>query len=256
MAHIDAAVASLERAMELNPSYGAGHVILGDLLVALGRTDEARRHYLLGSRLDSTLSHAELGLGQIEMAAGRYDAALARLTEALRRNPSHTEAHQALAQVYLALGDADMARYHADLTRELPKTTVVSDPRSTRVLAPAGSQASFLMAVHLMDAGRLDEAEERLEQSIRIDPRQSDPHVKLGELLLLGGRFDEAVVPLREALRMNASDVEVLEMLAAALAHEGELIEAATHLRTVLKIDPTRAESRRRLDEIGAENRP
>jgi len=244
------AAAAFERAVALNERYAAAHVILADVLVQLGRTEEARRHYLLAGRLDPTLSHASLGAGQVELSAGRYDEALSYLNEALRRDPRHAEVHQALAQVYLALGDGEMARYHAEVTRTLPKATRLPDPLSTRILQPAGSLAMVEMGASLMREGRLDEAEERLREAVRADPRHRGAWVRLGELLTRQGRFAEATQALQEAVRMNAADIYSRELLAEALEGQGLRQEAASQLRIVLDIDPGRPGAARRLQEL------
>jgi len=85
------------------PRRAPAHNLLGNLLAAQGRLDEAVRAYEEALRLDAKLADAHFKLGLILSDAGRYPQARPHLAAALALAPGFAEAERRLAAVDEAL---------------------------------------------------------------------------------------------------------------------------------------------------------
>lgn len=90
---------ALHRAIELEPMRPEPHVLLGDLLLAAGRVEEARRH--MGDLLANHPQDVELRLGLAEQMFQRrdFEAQKRLLEDALRIAPADLRVHQAIARM-------------------------------------------------------------------------------------------------------------------------------------------------------------
>ncbi len=212
------AVAPLERALEsLGEFYGPAHEAYGQVLVRLGRLDEAVEQFTLSSQLDPNSPHAETGLGQIAFFRGDLEGARSHLKEALARDENHGEAHIALARVYHALGQDDVARQHAEKSRSLPQFSDRNDELVNPSVPPAGATARTDYGLKLEKQGRLDEAAENYRMAIESNPHSTVARKRLAMLLVKQGRRDEAIELLRDAERRGASTDLIRDYLARLL---------------------------------------
>lgn len=88
----------------------------------------------------------------------------------------------------------------------------------------------------LLQAGKLDEAEERFRQALAADAKLYDAHYALGRLLDLRGRYSEARHHLDEALAVAPPGEQTqitLTALAVSWAFEGRPDEAAKYFQRV-----------------------
>jgi TolB-like protein/Flp pilus assembly protein TadD/predicted Ser/Thr protein kinase len=92
------------RALELSPSYASAHHWYGELLVQLGRFDEALEHYRRAQEVEplSSAIGSDFGIGLYY--ARRYDEAIAELTKVIQADPKFSRTHHYLARVYSQLG--------------------------------------------------------------------------------------------------------------------------------------------------------
>ncbi len=235
---LETASAALARAVELKQDYAPAHGAYGEVLARLGRTDEARGHYLVATRLNPRLSHPWVGLGQLALADSDLEQARRYLEQALRHNPQHAEAHHALAQVYMGLGMQGLATSHADRARELPRFTPRADPLGVPGVVPAGSAAHTDRATALELQRKPGEAERSYRDALRSNPEFMPAHYRLGLLLARGGRHEEAVEHLAAAARLKSTDGAVLLDLSRVLRELGRHEEAARWLERRVALDP------------------
>jgi tetratricopeptide (TPR) repeat protein len=107
---IEAAVAPLRRAVEIQPLFVEAHVELAEVLAALGRSDEAVDQLEAAVEADP-LHHpaAWNNLGFLHLQAGRTDAAEPALARAVALDPDFAEARVNLGSVYLLGGRVEAA---------------------------------------------------------------------------------------------------------------------------------------------------
>lgn len=94
-----AAVAALEKAVELNPRLFSARYLLGVEYAIDNRLDLARQHFaeVVRARPDHALARFNLGIALAKLQ--QWDDAHLHLSEALRLDPSNADARQALAQI-------------------------------------------------------------------------------------------------------------------------------------------------------------
>ena len=106
----NAARASLEAALGLEPDSGDAHLLLGDLLIARRQLDEAIVHLEEATRLLPQRAYARHALGLAHFFAGRHADALPHLQAAVDLEPHQPEYRELLIQVLLTLGEHDRAK--------------------------------------------------------------------------------------------------------------------------------------------------
>jgi tetratricopeptide (TPR) repeat protein len=94
------------------------------------------------------------------------------------------------------------------------------------------------LGVALVQAGRVPEGIEHLEQALRINPDYDEGHYNLGLALAQTGRVQEAMEHWKQALRFNPDLAEAHYNLAVALEQEGHLEEAIRHYEQTVRINP------------------
>jgi tetratricopeptide (TPR) repeat protein len=88
------------------------------------------------------------------------------------------------------------------------------------------------------DAGRLDEAIQRYDEAIAVDPKHVDAWNNKGLTLADQGKPDEALVCLDRALEIDPDDVSALWNKATVLMDLGRFDQANAVLEQVLRADP------------------
>jgi adenylate cyclase len=120
------AITEIERTIALDPNYADSHWRMGEILIAVGRPEEAigwiEKAMRLNPRYPGYYLHT---LGAAYVLAGRYEEALAALQGALSRNPNYLPVHRDLAVVYSELGRTTEAQAEAaEVLRTNPNFSV------------------------------------------------------------------------------------------------------------------------------------
>ena len=109
---IDAALALIDRALTLNPSFAFGWYWSGWLRLFAGQADLAIEHFETSMRLNPRGQRGFhlSGIGCAHFVSHRFEDALAALRVALEEVPSFTPTHRALAACYAHMGRLEEAR--------------------------------------------------------------------------------------------------------------------------------------------------
>jgi adenylate cyclase len=124
---IASALALIDQALELNPSFAIGWIWNGWLRAWAGQPDLAIKHFEKFIRLSPCESRANvhIGIGVCHFFARRFDEAKAMLLLSLQEKPTWVPAHRFLAACYAQMGRLDDAR---DTFRRLREMTAAPIP--------------------------------------------------------------------------------------------------------------------------------
>jgi tetratricopeptide (TPR) repeat protein len=184
---LDAATQSCRAALALDAQVPQAYGCLGNIAFKRGRVREAEACFLRSIAADADSgSYADLGALYLQM--GRYDEARIRLDQALKCHPDDAYARIESGELYLQTGNIDAA------VREL---------RWAAALDPDHPGPCKALAIGLIEAGKLSEAEKLLRNAIRrLDPdRRWKLHLTLCRLLTRIGDDTDEVQFYEEALR-------------------------------------------------------
>jgi len=123
---IAAAIALIDRSLELNPSFAVGWWRSGWLRLWAGQPDLAIEHFETGLRLSPRVRMHDpfLGIGVGHFFARRYDEARAMLLRSMQENPNWVPAYRFLASCYAQMGRLGEAREIIERLRTLTDVVV------------------------------------------------------------------------------------------------------------------------------------
>lgn len=185
----DASEASLRRAIELNPGLAEARLLLAQLLMIVGRAEEAVEQARIGRDLDSRNPFAQVLFAQTLAFRRRYAEAIDVLEDMLRRNPGAEAGRPVLAGLYHLTGRLDDA---ARLTREELVARAADDVVTAldRGLREGGYARAMRLAADALAASAHDPAPEAM---------------RIATLYLHGGEAEKALDWLEEAHRAGTA---------------------------------------------------
>ncbi len=115
--------------------------------------------------------------------------------------------------------------------------------RDTLAKNPSAWLAHNNLGVVLKNRGKVQEAIEHYEQTLRIKPDFVEAHNNLGAALTQVGKLEDAIGHCEQALRIKPNYAEAHNNLGVALKQVGKLQEAIGHYEQALRIKPGYAEA-------------
>jgi tetratricopeptide (TPR) repeat protein len=112
---------------------------------------------------------------------------------------------------------------------------------------PDDAEAHSNLATALQAQGQIDDALRHAREAVRLKPEDDRVHFNLGNLLLATGRADEGERELRRALDINPDNGDAQFNLGVLLGSRNQLDEAVAHLRRAVDINPQNADAHRNL---------
>jgi len=170
------AVASIRRAVHLNPQQVYYRSNLGLAHQALGQMDEALAHFQEALRLKPDFAEGHRNVGKTLLTQGRVDEAVAHGREAVRIRPDFAEAHNSLAIALLRHGNPDEAVAHC---------------QEALRLKPDYVEAQNNLGTARKQLGQFDEALASFEQALRLKREYGVAHWNRSMMRLLGGDFEQ-----------------------------------------------------------------
>jgi tetratricopeptide (TPR) repeat protein len=245
------------------------HLVMGERLLAVGRTRPALEHFERAASLGSQDFRLAVGIADAMRAAGLYDKAAAQARELLRAEPGSGRLHRILGQCQLEIGELSgglasleeatrLAPHDVDGWIALAEARIGIEgfrPETARVWEnalrenPGHDSLRYGLAETYAGLGRYEEAEGLLT-GLPIHPEPASP--KARELYARGwaawgtvlhrlrpdtARRREARHALESARVLAPNSPETHYELGLLLAEEGEWeaarqsLETATHLR-------------------------
>jgi tetratricopeptide (TPR) repeat protein len=214
------------------------------------QTQPQSRTQKLANPLNDLLDEA-----QHDIDANQFEAALTPLQKFLAEKPEIAWAHFQLAYAYTALKRTDDARDEYErattldpkmseaflnlgilLTEKDPAAAVVPLRRAVDLL-PAQSRPRFLLGHALERSGDIPGAADCYEAALRLDPRDVETIIHLGNLYLGLKRYPDAETKFRAGLELEPKSPQALLGLAETLDAQKKP-EAAGAFRDYLAVQP------------------
>ncbi|MCC7326626.1 MAG: tetratricopeptide repeat protein [Burkholderiales bacterium] len=232
---LDAAVASYDRALALDPGLAIAHFNRAQALHGLRRFKDALAGYDAVIAIAPGSAEAWNNRGHAQALLGRVDDALASWDRALALRPGFAEAAANRAAA-LQSRSRDAGLAVANVAADAAKARVALD--AVLATRPDFAEARNNRAGLLRDLGRYAEALADYDAALAANPELADAHLNRALLLAALGRRDEALAGCDEALARTPDFV-------AALVHRGSLraqarrhAEAAGDFERALAIEP------------------
>jgi tetratricopeptide (TPR) repeat protein len=257
-----AAVKMAEAAVAAAPRMDTAWVMLGQALKAVQLSSEAEHAYAQAIRLDRTNVLARMGLGELMLALGRPEDAIRELELALRRNPELIAASICLGHALAMMGRYEEAldRYKQVLAlrprlaeAEFAAGFVLgrmgklkeAETRYRRalVLRPDFAAAWMNLGSLLREQGRDVYAEAALLRAVELRPDLVSGWVNLAILERERHRSAEAEAHLRKAFSLNPEQVETQVAWCQFRSAEGDAVGAWQWLRWALAREPVHTEA-------------
>lgn len=106
---VAAAIAHLERAVQLAPQFAAAWNFLGTIAYQTQRYDDAEKYFLRALEADQNAYEPVVNLGGVYVTTGKFDEAWKYNLNAVLRRPNDALANSQLGMTYFGLGRFDLA---------------------------------------------------------------------------------------------------------------------------------------------------
>lgn len=239
------ALATMDRALAIDPDYAPAWLWRGRWLLDLHRADEAAQAFQRATALGAG-QEAEFGRAQVLMAQGKH-ADVAALLAPLAAQLGHPAIHRAHGQALRALGQTEDARVALARGSEA-RPFEWTDPHHREKTAHARGYSSFDWAQKLSGAGRTAEAlaiYRRLSE--RHPPEQcagSDGFFACNLLNSLSvayaraGRLQEALQTAQQGLAMNPDFAPFHLSMASHHRQQRDFAAALGHAESAVRLNP------------------
>jgi TolB-like protein/Flp pilus assembly protein TadD len=225
---IDKGIAYYQQAIAIDQSYALAYTGLSQAYRTLALTSDvpsnetlpkARAAATRALEIDETLSEAHSALGAVALwYEWDWKAAEKHYLRALELDPNG--APMGYAQLLFSMGQHEKALIEAKRAKE-------RDPLNLRIRATEG-QALFF-------AGKYEDAIDRLQKTIELDPNFWLAHLFLSRVYIEKKMYPEAVAEATKAKDLSSGNSEAIAHVVFALAKSGRQKEAQTTLDELKK---------------------
>lgn len=202
---------------------------LGDLLLHMGRYDEANARLEHALQLDPQLADARASLGMLRTRQGRFDDAKEQLRAAVSAGASNYLAHYyyAYALSREGMGDSGLVSGHKPETLRAMRDSL----RKSIELRPDFPESYSLLAfVNMVTGEELDEAVKLINRARALSPGKEYYALMLGQLYMRQEKFDQARAVL-EPLTRDASDPQMRANAASVMNFMRQMQERAARVK-------------------------
>jgi tetratricopeptide (TPR) repeat protein len=217
------------RALEVNPNNDVAHFQVATHLLRNNQVRESLVHYREAFRLSPGDEEFARGLAFALSRDGQYDKALAILDQVLQRAPQAPVTLMQHGRVLTQKGDLTLAIADFQKILDLPDTK--NDQRLQ-------AEALFNLGVAYARQGRKDLALKHFEDSLALEPANSDAYLNVGIVHMELGDVPQAVQNFEQAIRYENRNLEARYKLAQAMLRQKKPQEAIRYLREAVAAQP------------------
>ena len=233
--NLEAGLAELAQAAEVDPTYPDLYFERARLLERLGRQDEAVRAYRDAIARHPGYLEANIALGNCLLSANRVEEAVTVFRRALDLHLERVRRPFDQGIALLREGAIDAARQYL---------------HEAFLSAPQLSREYLGKAQELMRAGQPERALAELDRALVLNPKYPDLHNLRGIALCELERFDEALLAFRRSTELGRGQLlpRLNYAFACLRAQRPEAAEA--ELEAILELDREEPVARAKLDEL------
>ncbi len=211
----------------------------GELLMNMGRLDEAGKQFRGIVEHDTDSAAAHFYLGEIALKRSRLAAAEQRFIRTLRLDPKYAGAHAKLGQIMLRRGKNTLAGRHflAEMKR-------------------CGNDGEMLLQLGrlLLEIRQAHHANSVLRRLVENDPDNAEAQHNLALSFFLLDRMDDGIRHCRKAIKLRSEYPLALYNLALAHYRRGQIDRAGRYIAKALTIAPQHEEIRGLARKLGSKN--
>lgn len=228
------AAAAFDAVLRARPDAEKAQLGAARAAMLAGAPDQARSRLAQILERDPKSGPAYVLMGELEMSAGRPNAAIAQLSRAVALSPDDADIYAARARAHLAVQNLTAARADAERVRDA---------------APNSPMGGYLLAAVAFSQGDLEAANAEYTRIAR-QFENFGPSVLLGALIKFNrGEHTQADQLLSQYIRMAPDDPMPLAALGSLRLRMGQPRRAVMSLRQALELDSKNAETWRLMAE-------
>lgn len=220
---IDAALASLERAVKVNPQAAQLHYQLGLTYLAKGDAEKATASLTQAAKVAPGIPVATLALAELNLRRGEAALAITALKQLTEQHPAILEGWTLLAKAYHGQGKLDDA---LKTYRYIEKST------------PPSASTSFFIGLVLEQQKNIAEARQQFEKSAQLRPNYLLPVEQLVNLDLAAKQYPSARQRVADYVARNPAESGARMLQARVDLASGDLPQAETALRKAIELQP------------------
>ncbi len=235
----EAAIPCFERAVSLSPADPSPRLWLAEMLLEVGRLDEAATVFgkVLTPYPDN--ERAKLGLGKLAYARQQYDKALHYFEEVANHPGARRDSGVLRALIYERLGDRAAAERERRQLAQLPSLLNNSWPEETTQMLVdrrTGLVARLQRVRQFGLDGRTNDAIILLYETAKLYPNSDETWYSLGKILLTSNNLSGAEQSLRKSLELVPTRAEYWLMLAVVELSQRKHEEAAKDFQKAIEL--------------------
>ena len=187
---LDAALTICQEALKVDANFPPTNKLMGNILLARGQVEEAKKYYLRAIELKPNYGEAYANLGSLAARQKDWKASIAYYQKAIAFQPDLAVAHRNLAKVWQKLGKDGEAINCLYSAYEL-------EPKSYK------PEEHLNLGNTLFEQGQLSQAIACYQRALKLNPRLVGAYQNLAEALTRQGRFQDANNYYRHLVRQN-----------------------------------------------------
>lgn len=223
------ALAAADAAILADQSGTRAHFARGKVMLALGRTDDARKSFREVIRLDPRAGEADIELAQVSLRAREIDSAIAFADQAVAIMPGDVDARLVLART-LMVRDSDMPRADAQI-------------RALSQAFPASAEVHAVRGELALAKGDTATATQAFERALALNPASWGSLTQLVTMDVKAKRLANARVRVDAALAKAPTAPEALLLAAKTYAANGNSQVAEKYLKRAIELDTSNLEA-------------
>jgi len=200
---------------------------------------------------DNYVQLAQINQNVIGSKDGAEESALNNYRAALKNSPQDPSIYYQIGQVYLSMTDIEISKASQAAGKQV--TSLPDKAKENLVLAKQNFEkavqiksnyipAQFMIAVVLQRQGEIDQAIAKLEESLKMNPRDTGISFQLGVLYFQTGKYEQARITLESTVKLTENYSNAMYFLGLTYDKLGDKQKALEQFQKVSELNPDNAD--------------